>query len=169
VSLRRAPVLAALTTVAAALAFPASPIFAATRTCSSAQLRLSSVRILDAAGQRIWDLALNNTGRATCSLRGYPTVKLLNRRGQATVPAHHARGFTLRTVAISPGRRAFFSLSYASAGPCLPHYFTAYGLDVFPPGNHRGLRLDRPAFTLCSVALGGHPRVTPVRARLNES
>jgi hypothetical protein len=166
---RGVAVLAALTSVAAALALSAPPTFAATSTCSSAQLRLSSVRIRDAAGLRIWDLAVSNTGRATCGLRGYPTVKLLNRRGQATVRARHASGFALRNVAIAPGQRAFFSLDYASAGPCLPHYFTAYGLDVFPPGNRRGLRLNRPAFTLCSVALGGHPRVTPVRARLNES
>jgi hypothetical protein len=135
--------------------------------CSTAHLRLSSVRILGALGHRIWELALKNTGTVTCTLRGYPLVKLLNRQQQPTVRSAHASGFPVGVVTLSPWQRGFFTLSYAAAGPCLPHFFTAYGLKVFPPANGRGLTLRRLPFTLCSIGLGGHPRVTPVRARLN--
>ncbi|MHB1834402.1 MAG: DUF4232 domain-containing protein [Solirubrobacteraceae bacterium] len=136
-------------------------------TCAAAHLRLSSVRILGAAGHRIWDLALRNAGRVTCELRGYPTVRLLDRRGRPTVSSLHAAGFAVTTVRLARGARAFFTVNYAAAGPCLPHFFSAFGVDVFPPGSRTGLRLRRAAFTLCSVGLGGPPRVTPVRASLN--
>lgn len=168
-SLRGALVLPSLAVVLTVLAPSASPAFAATGNCSSSQLRLSSVRILGATGHRIWDLALTKRAGGVCTLRGYPTVVLLNRRGQATVSSRRAAGFPVRTVALSQARRAFFTINYAAAGPCLPHYFTAYGIVVFPPGSSRGLRLMRAPFTVCSVALGGHPHVTPVRGRLNES
>lgn len=135
--------------------------------CSTEHLRLSSMEILGALGHRIWDLALTNTGTTTCTLRGYPLVKLLNRRHRPTVSSAHASGFPVNTVTLAARQRAFFTVSYAAAGPCLPHFFTAYGLTVFPPANGGGLTLRRRPFTVCSIGLGGHPRVTPLRARLN--
>lgn len=137
--------------------------------CSTSHLLLSSVRILGAAGHIIWDLALKNTGSTSCSVRGYPSVKLLNRRGRATLSARHARGFAVKTVILHSGRRAFFTVNLAAAGPCLPHSFTAYGLQVVPPGNAHGWSLHHRAMALCSVRLGGRPGVTPVRASLNGS
>lgn len=122
--------------------------------------------ILGALGHRIWALALTNTGRTRCALRGYPLVMLLNRQHRPTVSSTRASNFPVSAVTVSPGPRAFLTVSYAAAGPCLPHFFSAYGLTVFPPANGRGLFRRRP-FTLCSIGLGGHPRVTPLRARLN--
>src|ERR1035437_7406205 len=46
--------------------------------CSPSHLRLSLVRELGAAGERSWDLRLRNVGSATCYLRGYPGVGLLD-------------------------------------------------------------------------------------------
>jgi virginiamycin B lyase len=144
---------------------PSAPV----RPCSTAQLHLGSVRILGAAGHIIWDLALRNTGRRTCKLRGYPRVRLLNARSRPTVSARAAHGFALRTVTLAHGRRAFFTVSLAAAGPCLPHSFTAHGLQIRLPGARGTLRLRHRPLALCSVALGGHPRVTPVRSTLNAS
>lgn len=68
---------------------------------------------------------------------------------------------------LTRGQRALVTVEYAAAGPCLPRVQTAYGLELVPPGGRRALRLHVRRFTLCAVSLGGHPRVTPVRAGLN--
>ncbi|MDA8067055.1 MAG: DUF4232 domain-containing protein [Actinomycetota bacterium] len=136
------------------------------RACGTSQLRLSLVRILGAAGHRSWDLALRNAGGAACTLRGYPTVRLLDRRGRPLRVAVARRRSRVVTVTLAPGQRAFFTLTYVDGGPCIPHFFIAYGLSVTPPRNGRWLLLQRHS-TVCSASLGGHPTITPIRAKLD--
>lgn len=149
-------------TCAAAGTIPTPP-----RPSRCSRLRLSSMRVLGTLGHREWDLALRSAASVTCTLRGYPSVRLLNRRGRVlAIRAKHARGFPVRTVRLSPRQRAFFTVSYAASGPCLPHFLSAYGLSVTPPGSNRALRLKHPRFDVCSPSIGGRPTVTPVRAKL---
>lgn len=139
----------------------------ASAACSTSHLRVAFQRGLGTLGHRELDLSLRNAGSAACALRGYPRVWLLNRQGRVLVAARHAPGFAVPTVTLRPGRRAFFTVIYAASGPCLPHYFLAYGLKVTPPGGAGAWRLHRGPLDVCSVHIGGRPEVTPVRARLN--
>lgn len=143
-------------------AFKYAPI----QPCSTASLRLNLVRTLGAAGHRSSDLALRNVGVSTCTLRGYPRVRLL--RGHRALPLNvgDARQFKLATVMLRPGQRAYFTFEYTSAGPCLPRHIAATGLAVVPPNNRRSLLLAT-GLNMCTAKLGGRPEVTPMRAALD--
>jgi hypothetical protein len=135
--------------------------------CIASQLRLVRVRQSAAVGRRFWEMALRNAGRATCSLRGYPGVGLLASSGRLLdVAVKRETGQTIRTVMLAPGRRAYFTFAYEDSGPCLPHFFSAYGISVYPPGSTARLLRRTARFDICSVSVGGSPAVTPVRATL---
>lgn len=135
--------------------------------CVTSHLRLAFQRGLGSLGHRELDLSLRNAGSAACTLRGYPRVWLLDQRGGVLAAAKHAPGFAVRSVTLGRGQRGFFTVIYAASGPCLPHYFVAYGLKVTPPGGTGSWRLHRGRLDVCSVHIGGRPEVTPLRARLN--
>jgi hypothetical protein len=63
----------------------------------------------------------------------------------------HARGFPVRTVTLGGGQRAYFTFIFTSSGPCPPHFLSAYGLKVTPPGDARSLRLSRFRFDLSAA------------------
>ncbi len=124
-----------------------------TRPCAVSHLRLSLVQGRIAASHWSGVLALKNIAAARCTLRGYPSVRLLTRRGQALgARIAHARGRSIQTVTLRPGQRAFFTFTYALAGACLSRSFTAYGVAVTPPGDTRQLLLHKQ-FDICDVAL----------------
>jgi hypothetical protein len=146
---------------------PASLGSTATPRCLTSHLRLSFVRVLGAAGARSWDLALTNTGSATCHLYGYPRVGLLNLHSQLiSVNVARDSAFLPTTVIAHRGQRGYFTLIWESAGPCEPHFYTAQGIQVFPPNSTRRLFLHR-RLEICDTSIGGHPRVTPVRQTLD--
>ncbi len=164
-------VLAALlaATVGAPLAL--DPASAATPPrCATARLRLVLVRQSAGAGRRFWEMALRNAGPATCGLRGYPGVGLLDARGRVlSVQVKRETGQPIRTVTLTRGRSAYFTLAYEDSGPCLPHFFSAYGVTVYPPNSTTRLVRRSARFEICSVSIGGSPAVTPVRATLEPS
>ena len=136
--------------------------------CSTSNLSLEFVRATGATSHRYWDLALRNGGSATCHLRGYPGVGLLDRRARLIhVRVDRVTGFPVRNVVLHPWQRAFFTFTYVVSGPCLPHYFSAYGLEVFPPDNRRRMLLYHGRFDVCAPSVGGHPGVYPVRPKLS--
>jgi len=144
----------------------AASLGSATPRCHTAHLRLSYVRGLGAAGTLSWDLSLRNEGSATCHLYGYPGVGLLKRNGhRISVNVDRDRNFRPTTVVVHHGQDAYFTFIWESAGPCEPHSYTAYGLEVFPPNSTSQLFLHR-RLEICDKSLGGRPRVTPVRRRL---
>ncbi len=149
-------------------ATPTACLGSTTPPCSTSHLRLSYVRELGAAGSRSWDLALKNVGSATCHLRGYPGVGLLDLHGQPlSVNVVRATAFPVRTVRVRHGQRVFFTLIWESAGPCEPHFYSAYGLEVYPPNSTQRLLLHSRRLEICDTSIGGPPRVTPVRQTLD--
>lgn len=112
--------------------------------CSTAQLRLKFVDMQAAAGRQYIDYAFKNAGARKCSLRGYPTVVLLDKQGHVIHFAHakvgHFPASPIRTVVIGSGKRAFFSFVRADGAFCPGSAFTFYGLRVSPPNNAIGFR-----------------------------
>lgn len=158
---------ALLAAVAAPPLASASASAASAPRCATSQLRLVLVRQSGAVGRRFWEMALRNAGSTTCALRGYPGVGLLNSRGRLLgVQVKRETGLPVRLVTVARGRSAYFTFAYEDSGPCLPRFFSAYGISVYPPGSKTRLLRRSARFDICSVAVGGSPAVTPVRATL---
>jgi hypothetical protein len=152
---RRARPLAALALTLAALgAIPAAPAAAPARAppaCGSFSL-LGELRHPTAgAGSRFVTLVLTNVTRSSCSLRGYPGLRLL---GPTNLPlpthvVHVAVAGAPRTVVLAPGGSARSALRFSAiahpgepaAGACEPR---PARVRVAPPG-------------------GAHPLVIPWR------
>jgi hypothetical protein len=113
-------------------------------------------------------MALRNLGPGRCRLQGYPGVGLLNSRGGLIhVNVDRNRSFPTPSILVGHGQRAFFTFEYVVSGPCLPHFFYAYGLEVFPPNSrHRLLVNTHGRLDICDPSVGGNPMVTPMRATM---
>ena len=135
--------------------------------CLTGHLRLSFVRGQGATSHRFWDLALRNVGPGTCRLQGYPGVGLLDKSGHLTAVNVEREGGPTPSVIVAVGQRAYFSFSYVVSDPCLPHFFTAYGLQVIPPNRTQRLVYHSGRIDICSVSVGGHPDVYPIRPGLD--
>jgi hypothetical protein len=131
-------------------------------TCSASQLRLDKIGGQGFTSHREWDFALRNISSHTCKLAGFPTVKLLDKNANPinVKVVHH--GSSNGAVVLHTWHRAKFSFVFAVAGPCIPHFFSAYGLRVKPPGASGGLVFYAGRFDVCNVNPGGHPTVTAV-------
>jgi hypothetical protein len=149
-----------------ALAVPSAGSGQVLSHCPAAQLRISRLDVQGAAGHRYWDLALRNVGQTSCRMRGYPGVGLLDKHGRLlAVNVSRISGFPRPTVTLAHGRSAYFSFGYASGGPCIPHTFNAYAIEVYPPDDYGHLLLDaHGAFNVCDTSVGGSPVVYPIRA-----
>src|SRR5438105_13889770 len=78
--------------LAAALATPSLGLGSSTPTCASSNLRVDKVGATAFTSHRSWDLALRNVGSTTCSLNGFPAVRLLN---------NHAQGLSTTVLHVS--------------------------------------------------------------------
>ena len=156
--------------LAVVIARPSASAGSTTPRCSTSDLILTFVRELGAAGTTGWDLALRNGGSATCHLRGYPGVGLLDGSARLIhVNVDRQSGGKAQNVVLRPWQRAYFSLTYHTGGKqsaCTPHYFSAYGLQVIPPNSRQRLLYYQGRFEVCSPSFG-HPSVSPVRPTLN--
>jgi hypothetical protein len=148
---------AGLLTVSA-LGAPSTP------SCATSKLRLDLVPpIQGATSHRYWDLTLRNVGSTTCHLRGFPGVGLLDSHAKPINDnVIRQTGFPQRNVVLRPWQRAWFTFGYTVAGPCLPHSFSAYGIEVFPPNSTSRLVYYQGRFDVCGPSLS-HPVVYPVR------
>lgn len=152
---------AALLGFAGALA-GAVPAHAAStvRSCTVGDLRLSMGRQDVGAGQLYWPIRFTNTGRSSCTLRGYPGVSVLDRShrqiGASATRARQSYG----TVTVRPGRTVT-AVVHTTNGPiggsCRP---TGSYLRVYPPGSRRSV-VVRAALRVCS----GTFTIAPVTTR----
>lgn len=140
--LRRGAALAlALAALGAVLVAPAAAPASAPRTCGTFSLLGELRNAQGAAGSRFVTLVLTNVTRRTCSLRGYPGLRLLgptNRPLPTRVVRVGVAGGP-RTVVLAPGRSARSDLRFSAiphpgepaSGPCEP---TPARVRVAPPG-----------------------------------
>jgi Protein of unknown function (DUF4232) len=151
---------------AALLAVPGQGIgLAPVPRCATSQLRLSVLDVQGAVSHRYWEMQVRNVGAASCRLQGYPGVGLLDERGRLISDVvQRQQGYPTPSVTIAHGRSAYFTFSFVTAGPCIPHDFTAYGLEVYPPDDYGRLLLDtHGAIEVCDRSIGGAPLVYPIR------
>jgi Protein of unknown function (DUF4232) len=134
--------------------------------CATGQLRLSVLDVPGAAGHRYWDMTLRNHGAERCSLEGYPGIGLLDGRGELIADnVDRQPGYPTPSVIVAHDQRAYFSFAYTVSGPCAPHDFKAYGLEVYPPDQYGALRLSTHGpLEVCDRSLGGAPLVYPIRS-----
>jgi Protein of unknown function (DUF4232) len=131
-------------------------------TCASSNLRVDRVGAMGFTSHRSWDLALRNVGSTTCSLNGFPAVRLLNSHARAMpTTVGHVSGPPHNTV-LAPFHRAFFSFTFAVSAPCSAAVF-AYGVRVAPPHASGRLVFYAGKFDLCGPA-PAHVTVSPLSA-----
>jgi len=132
-------------------------------TCSSAntQVWLGDGEGGGAAGRAYYPLEFSNIGKRTCSLDGYPGVAPLGSSdAQIGRPAGRNTG-AHSAVTLAPGATAHALLSIADWGAICTKAVSAYGLQVYPPGQRQARQIGFP-FQICahtSVLITG-----PVRA-----
>jgi hypothetical protein len=120
------------------------------------------------ASHRDWDMSLTNHGSASCRMFGYPGVSILGKNHKPlSVRVKRTTVSPPKTVIVAPGKKAYFTFGYVDSGPCLPHFYSGYGIKVFPPNTKIALTYTTSRFDICAVSVGGRPTVFPVRATLN--
>ncbi len=146
---------------------PTTPPTSATPRCTRAQLHLKFLQTQAATSHRFSDYAFVNAGNSACFLRGYPRVILVNKRGngmhRTRAKVSHDPVSPVRTVVIKPGKRGFFTFSWAVGGACPGHTFAFYGLRVTPPGDHKNFRPKLSKTSACNQSA----TVTAVRPKLS--
>jgi Protein of unknown function (DUF4232) len=158
-------VTAAGVVVAGALALPAFGAAGAASACSTAHLSLQFLGQQAATGHRFNQYAFKNGGTTSCTLRGYPGALLLNKRGHAILSPRARVGHwtvtRVHTVTLGPGKRAFFTLTWAAGPFCPGHAFTFYKLRTSPPGRVTGFVASLGRTSACN----GSAKISAVSAK----
>lgn len=99
------------------------------------------------AGGSVYVVEFSNIGSATCTVTGYPTVKLTENGNQAGLKAT-TFGPAPATVTLHQGQTAHIALIIQDAGAlCTP--VATNGLSVRPPGNTQSWHFGLTAFGAC--------------------
>lgn len=116
--------------------------------CTSSQLQAELGPSNAGAGQVYAPLILRNTGSATCELRGFPGVSLLDGSGNQIGEPATREGGEGPTVSLAPGAAASATLHTTNAGigpSCDP---TSTRIKVFPPDQTAELTFEAQ-YTAC--------------------
>ena len=154
--------LAAAGTAAATMALRSStsefprPVIAAGPACRSAQLNAVPGGGGSAGGTRSQDFALVNVSNVSCTLRGWPGLKLVLGTGQQVTPRvrHDRYGVTLsvpvRQIGLRPGAAASFRVAGSDMpGPQGQSCLAVKSLLVSPPGTSKSLSVPYGIGSYC--------------------
>jgi hypothetical protein len=123
----------------------------AVATCLTGQLRLAAGPTNGAAGSLYTSLSFTNTTGASCSMRGFPGVSLLNDAGAIVGQPATRDGSAGSLVRLGPSQRAQFVIRVGTAtrtGCNVPR--PSSQIQVYPPGQTVALRIP---FTTGSCAI----------------
>jgi hypothetical protein len=127
---------AVIAVVLAALAAPSAGLGAEPPKCVGSQLTLTFVSFQGATGGRFWEMAFKNKS-TTCTLRGFPTVKLLEKHRHAIHKSvGHWTVAPVKTVTLARNKLAFFVFRYTDGGFCPGRGFDAARFEFIPPNGH---------------------------------
>jgi hypothetical protein len=132
-----------------------SPTAAAGQRCLASALRPGIGSADGAAGSTIFEVGLTNTGKVSCTLRGFPGVSLVGHGNGTQIGAAALRdtAATPILVTVAPGASTRFILRVTQAGnyptaDCSP--VDADGLRIYPPGSTEAVFLADTKLTGCA-------------------
>lgn len=107
------------------------------------------------AGSQYQNLALRNTGSASCTLQGWPGVSFVGGGNgkQIGAAATLDRGSAHPTVTLAPGATAYAALRIVQAANLAPGACTEQtpdGFRVYPPGSKQALFVPATSYTACT-------------------
>lgn len=135
--------------------------------CRTDRLAITLGRAGAAAGTAYKQVLFQNRGRNVCTLRGYPGISFLDRRGrQVGMSATDEAGVRVETVTLTPQGYADSEFGVSSpvdyqtpTSTCRPAA-TAY-VRIYPPGQRTAVTISYDT-EVCTVK--ARPLVTPVTA-----
>jgi len=135
--------------------------------CVRFHMRLKFVDVRGTSADRHIDYAFENVGASTCSLRGYPKFVLLSSNNRALTESgtkvRHDSVSPVRTVVVKPGKRTFFTLSWAGSSSCSGNTFTFPAFEVYAPKDRIGFERKLGNAVACT----GSTKVSAVRPKLH--
>ncbi|MBZ5736782.1 DUF4232 domain-containing protein [Nocardioides mangrovi] len=137
-----------------------------TRTCAAGQVRLEVTAADSVMSQPFVDIAVIDTGPASCTLRGYPRLRAPGHRLRVRHGVYERGDPRPTSVAVRPGRGAVFSVGTATAYQGGRRLTTLSRLAVVLPGSDTALpvRVDLPATRPAGRAFPvGVTAITPAR------
>jgi hypothetical protein len=139
--------------------------------CPASHLKISLAKAEGAAGSTYDTVRFTNTGKAACTLYGYPGVSLVGHGNGTQIGAAADRDHSVAptTVLIRSGGSTTFVVRLAQAAnyphsACSPS--PADGFRVYPPGSTAALYLPLKAATGCAKTSVHLLTVRPVGATL---
>jgi hypothetical protein len=128
--------MAAVTVALCVLGGVATVALAGPPRCLGSQLTLRFVSLQGATGGRFWEMAFKNKS-TTCTLRGFPTVKLLDKHRHAIHKSvGHWTAVPVKTVTLARNKLAFFVFRYTDGGFCSGMSFDPARFEFIPPNSH---------------------------------
>jgi hypothetical protein len=123
--------------------------------CRSSQLHLSSGTASTEGGHHHVTYYLTNTGPATCTIAGFPSVAVLDRQGHSIGHPATRYGDPVTRVSLHPRQRTQFELTSANVGfdPQCDHLAQGTTLRVYPPNQTTPLQLPG-SFSACGLIVG---------------
>ena len=115
----------------------------AARRCVGAQLSVKHEADDAGVGQRDVTYSFKNKSSSPCTLSGYPSFALLNRRGRplrGQTTSHNSDQVTV--VRLAPGGKAYFNIHYSACGTVgTPPCPTSYQVRIKAPHDARAFTL----------------------------
>ncbi len=130
--------------------------------CEPSQLRLTAgPRVSEAAQQNTLLLVFSNISATECALRGYPGIALADKTGAKLAFSYRQRGDQMLTtrrpsrVPLPPGGHAYSAIN---KNTCIAFASrVAVRAEVTPPGDHKSLVLQLPAYPVLGYCGAGDP------------
>lgn len=130
--------------------------------CTAASMRMTLGRPDPGAGNIHYALTFTNSGKQSCTLRGFPGVSLLAKDGQSVGKPATREGAAGAAVTLAPGSSAHAVLHTVSEGTKGSGCWPAGALvQAYPPGSKEsmtarasGLRVCGEEFSVTTVAPG---------------
>ncbi|MEV5483372.1 MULTISPECIES: DUF4232 domain-containing protein [Streptomyces] len=118
--------------------------------CTAASLRMSLGQPDQGAGNIRYALTFTNSGKASCTLRGFPGVSLLAKDGQSVGKPATREGAAGAAVTLAPGKSAHAVLHTIAKGMkgsgCWP---AGASVQAFPPGSKESMTARASGLQVC--------------------
>jgi hypothetical protein len=134
-------------------------------TCKTSQLKVKLGRANATAGTVFYPLKFVNKSKTNCTLRGYPGVSAVGKRGRQIGKPARRIASKYRTVTVRPGKQQSSSVGIIDTGvfsPARCKPVTASGMKVFPPNAATAVVIKKK-FSTCSSKASVSLQVKPVK------